>query len=205
MLKVDSYSTKGIKGTAVTLPKEWEVKLVPKLLAQAIRVYDDRSHVGFAKTQGRGEVNRTTKKLYKQKGTGGARHGARSAPIFVGGGVAHGPKPRARELTLSQKMRIKALQMALNEKASQEKIVVWDLGGIKKTKDAATFLKKMNIYGKRVTFVLSLENRLANKALRNIANSKIVSFKNLNAHDVYLGGSMVMDKSIFKVKKEKAK
>src|SRR5258708_19285930 len=99
MLKVDRYSTKGIKGTAVTLPKEWEVKLVPKLLAQAIRVYDDRSHVGFAKTQGRGEVNRTTKKLYKQKGRGGARHGARSPPIFFRGGFTHHPKPTHLQFT----------------------------------------------------------------------------------------------------------
>lgn len=197
MLKADSYSLKGVKSTPVTLPKEWEVKLVPNLLAQAIRVYDDRSHTGLAKTKGRGEVNRTTKKLYRQKGTGGARHGARSAPIFVGGGVAHGPKPRRRELTLSQKMRRKALGMVLTAKASEKKIIVCDLSSIKKTKDVSNFLKKVNPSNKRTLFVIDSKNRKSRMFLRNIKDLSITEFDSLNAHDVYFGGIIIFDRQIF--------
>src|SRR3972149_10697830 len=105
MLKVNSYSTKGTKLAAVTLPKDWEEKMNLALLSQVMHVYQDRLHIGLAKAKTRGEVNRTTKKWYAQKHTGGARHGARSAPIFVGGGVAHGPRPLRRELNLSDRMR----------------------------------------------------------------------------------------------------
>ena len=93
MLKTKTYSLKGTKLKETSLPKEFGQKENLPLLAQAVRVYEERSHIGFAKTKTRAEVNRTTKKVYKQKGTGGARHGARSAPIYVGGGTAHGPNP----------------------------------------------------------------------------------------------------------------
>jgi large subunit ribosomal protein L4 len=206
MLKAESYSIKGVKGTAVTLPSAWELKLVPHLLAQAIRVYEDRSHTGLAKAQNRSEVNRTTKKLYKQKGTGGARHGSRSAPIFVGGGVAHGPEPRKRELTLPQKIRVHALKMSLNGKAQEKKILVYDMAGLKKTNDTKAFLKKSNPEGKNMTFILGSESKLVHRALRNLKNTRVVSYKNINAYDVYFGGILVFDKSIFKInKKEKSK
>ena len=98
MSKVNAFSAKGIKQAEVSLPKQFAEKENLSLLSQAIHIYRDRAHIGLAKTKTRGEVARTTKKWYRQKGTGGARHGARSAPIFVGGGTAHGPKLARREL-----------------------------------------------------------------------------------------------------------
>src|SRR3989344_5966768 len=98
MLKVNLYDSAGKKKEGLSLPKEFEVKPNFRLLAQAYHVYEDRTHLGLAKAKTRGEVRISTKKIYKQKGTGGARHGAKSAPIFVGGGVAHGPKGIKRKL-----------------------------------------------------------------------------------------------------------
>src|SRR5688572_24665900 len=80
-------------------------KVSPALIAQAVRVYQDRQHQHTSKVKTRGEISLTTAKWFKQKGTGRARHGAKSAHIFVGGGVAHGPDGiRGASLTLPVKM-----------------------------------------------------------------------------------------------------
>lgn len=203
MLKINSYSAKGTKLTAITLPKEWEVKANPRLLAQAIRVYNDRLHPGLAKAQTRTEVNRTTKKLYKQKGTGGARHGARSAPNFVGGGVALGPRPLHRELTLPMAMKKRALYLAITTKAKEDRIIAGEMS-FKKTNEAQKFMDKVLQNKKaRTTFVLKKENASTRKNIRNIENVRVVNFADLNVYDVFFGGNIVMDKSIFaKAKKE---
>lgn len=199
MLKVNSYSTKGTKLAAISLPKEFEVKPNLNLLAQAIHVYEDRQHPGHASTKTRGEINRTTKKWYKQKGTGGARHGARSAPIFVGGGISHGPQPVKRELTLSQGIKQKSLRVALSIRAKEGKIIIVSgLSGIKKTKEARALIDKViKDENKRVTFVLAGTDKDASKTFKNIKNSSVVPFKNLNAYEVFLGGTIIMDKDVF--------
>src|SRR3989344_5044199 len=96
------------------LPKEFRVKPNLGLLTQSLRVYEERGHVGLRQAKTRAEVNRTGKKLYKQKGTGGARHGSKRAPIFVGGVVAHGPRPIRRILSLSSKLKRLSKLMALS-------------------------------------------------------------------------------------------
>ncbi len=78
-------------------------------MAQAVRVYLANQRLGTASTKSRGEINMTKAKVYRQKGTGRARHGAKSAPLFVHGGVAHGPKPHDFSMTMPQKMRKLAL------------------------------------------------------------------------------------------------
>src|SRR3990167_6881084 len=105
MIKLNVYSPKATKKEAIPLLKSLEAKVNMKLLAQAIRVYEDRSHPGLSQVKTRGEVKISTRKIYKQKGTGYARHGAKSAPIFVGGGIAHGPKGIKRKLALPKKKK----------------------------------------------------------------------------------------------------
>lgn len=196
-MKAVVFSAKGVKTGQMTLPKEFGEKVNMNLLAQAIRVYGDRGHVGLAKTKTRAEVNRTKKKLYKQKGTGGARHGSRRAPIFVGGGVAHGPRPIKRELTLPAKMKKIALASALSLKARNGEIVV--LSGVEKlikTKDAQVLTDKVikelkNV--KKLTFALGQAANYV--AFRNLKNVKAVPYQNLNAYQVYLGGGLIIDKS----------
>ena len=84
------------------------------------------ARLGTHKTQTRGEVSRTTAKLYRQKGTGRARHGSRKVNVFVGGGVAHGPRPRSYRQKMPRKMRRLALRSALSAKAVEGQIVVLD-------------------------------------------------------------------------------
>ncbi len=202
MLKARTYSLKGTKHTDFSLPKEFgQIENLP-LLAQAVRVYEERSHIGFAKTKTRAEVNRTTKKIYKQKGTGGARHGARSAPIYVGGGTAHGPKPIRRVLTLPKKMTKLALFQALSLKLSKKEVLVVNgIDKLAKTNDARDFLKKISrvegIKSKKFTFILSEKNISVKRYLKNLEGIKIDIYRDLNVFNVLFGGTLIFDNDIF--------
>lgn len=207
MLKASVYSIKGRKVGSISLPREFDEKVNLRLLAQAIRVYEERGHIGLAKAKTRSEVNRTKKKWYKQKGTGGARHGARSAPIFVGGGVAHGPRPTQRGFSLPGKMRKKARAIALSAKVKNKEVVAVDgLSKLGKTAEAKGLVDKLSKEGagaKRFTFILSGENLKAKTFIRNLKNAKALSYKDLNAYDVFLGGMLILDKEIFSKKARK--
>ena len=206
MLKVNTYTIKGTKTGEFALPKEFDQKVNPNLLAQAVRVYEERSHVGLRKTKTRSEVNRTTKKLYKQKGTGGARHGSRRAPIFVGGGVALGPRPIRRILTLPDKLKSKSRMSALAAKIGEkELILVSGLSKVDKTKIVSEFIKKLakETGAKRFTFLFSEKNQPVFKFLRKLSGVNAVLYRDVNAFDVFYGGTIVMDADIFENKKIK--
>lgn len=204
MTKVSLYTSKGKSQT--DLPKAVDGKINLPLLAQALRVYTDRKHPGLAKTKTRGQVVASTRKIYRQKGTGGARHGSISAPIFVGGGVAHGPKGVKRVLSLPQILKRKALAGAIALKAKEGKVVLGEIGAFKKTAEAVKFIERLkkeeNAAGKFL-FALSHESLDAKLALRNIKEATVLAFKDLNTEDVLLSGFIVLDKSAFgKIDKE---
>lgn len=180
------------------LPKEFMAPGKDLTLAQALRVYESRSHFGLVKVKTRGEVDRTTKKLYKQKGTGGARHGARSAPIFVGGGKAHGPRPLERKLKLSQAFKKSALRAALFAKSKENKVfIVSGVSTLKATREVAMVLKKIDAQARK--FVVALSNSNMDKArfVKNIAGAEVLPFSNLSAFHVIRGGVLVLDKDAF--------
>ncbi len=199
MLKIVEFKLpKETFGQAVNLP----------LLAQANYVDTSRAHVGLRNTKTRSEVNRTTKKVYKQKGTGGARHGSRRANLFVGGGIIFGPRPLKRVLILSQSLKNAAKVAAFSAKSKDKEVaVVSGLTKIAKTKEAAEFVKKLA--AKRFTFLLSDKSQGAFRFLRNLANVRAVSYKDANALDILNGGMLLIDESVFadkvKTKSEKGK
>lgn len=208
MSKANVYSAKGIKKGSYSLPTIFGEKENLSLLAQAVRVYEDRKHLGLAKARTRAEVERTKKKVYAQKGTGGARHGARSAPIFVGGGVAHGPKGIKRVLTLPTKMKRKALAVALSLKAKEGEVVLVDgVSSFKKTSDVQNLLNRLDKEKKvsKFTFVLSEENWPIARVIENIEGAEVIPFKSLNVASAFYGGVLVFDKNIFVKKSSKAK
>jgi large subunit ribosomal protein L4 len=209
MIKAPSYTIKGTKTGEFALPRDvFEAKVNPKLLAQAIYVYEDRAHPGLRKAKTRAEVNRTGKKLYKQKGTGGARHGSRRANLFVGGGVALGPRPVRRILHLSKSIKDRSRKYAFSVKANQKEIVVASgISKIIKTKEAASFLAKISkdLNAKRFTFILSEKAREAGKFLKNLNNSASVFYKDASAYDVFGGGFLVLDQDIFETPKKVVK
>lgn len=205
MAKADLYTITGTKKGTETLPASFDEKVNLNLLAQAIRVYEDSGHTGLSKTKTRGEVNRTTKKLYKQKGTGGARHGSRRAPIFVGGGIAHGPRPVKKVLSLTKKLTKKALNMALSAKTLGHELLMVDLETVKKTKEVANFLKRVikETKKRKFTIVLSDKNSGLRKYAKNLKNVNTILYKDLNAYQVFLGGLLILDKGLFQKKETK--
>jgi large subunit ribosomal protein L4 len=209
------YTSKGVKSKKnLALPRELGGKENVVLLAQAIRVYENRSHKGLSKTKTRGEISASTRKIYRQKGTGRARHGAVSAPIFVGGGKAHGPDGRKRKLMLPKKMAKRALSTAFLLKQKENRLVSVDgLSSIKKTREVGKLLKKifddLKIVSKnpKVTFVLSDNNMSTSLYVRNIKNTNILPFRNLNAYEIYNTSLVILDKEAIVVggNREKAK
>jgi len=192
-LSAPMFDIKGASAGNFSLPKEiFGVKVNNALMAQAVRVYLANQRLGTAVTQTRGEVTGSTKKIYRQKGTGGARHGGKRAPIFVKGGVAHGPKLRDYSLAMPQKMKKAALLSALSQRAIEGDIKV--LSGVTKieakTKNMYQLISKItgDKKGKgRVLLVISAAPKeLPNvyNAGRNIKNVEIINAKLLNTYEV---------------------
>lgn len=186
-LEVAVYDITGKELKKINLVKEiYDVAAQPQLVAQYVRVYLANQRQGTASTKSRGEVIGSTKKIYRQKGTGGARHGSRKAPLFVGGGVAFGPKPHDHSLTMNKKQKQKALFSTLSEKARAGAIVALSKDSLEmkpKTKEVASFLKTMKFGSRKVLMVLSevKENGLV-LSLRNIPNVEIVQATNVNPY-----------------------
>ena len=177
MTKVQTFTVKGTKTGEMVLPKEFGATANLPLLAQAVYVYEERGHVGLRKTKTRAEVNRTTKKIYKQKGTGGARHGSRRANLYVGGGVALGPRPVRRILTLSDKLKVNSKYLAYSLKVKGgELIAVSGLAKVGKTKEISGLMSalKKSLGAKRFTFVLSGESMGVLKFFRNLSHARAI-------------------------------
>jgi large subunit ribosomal protein L4 len=204
MVKAQIYTLKGSKVGEFTLPKDiFEHEINLKLLAQANHVYEDRGHIGLRNTKTRSEVNRTTKKIYKQKGTGGARHGSRRANLYVGGGIIFGPRPLRRMLDMSQSQKKAAILSAFSAKAKAAEIVVLrGISGLNKTKEAGEFLAKLgkDVKFKKFTFLLSESNLKNFRFLRNIQSVTTILYKSANAFDVISAGQLVLDEDIFEKK-----
>jgi large subunit ribosomal protein L4 len=208
MTKAEIYTIKGTKVGELTLPKDiFEHKINMNLLAQANHVYEERGHVGLRNTKTRSEVNRTTKKIYKQKGTGGARHGSRRANLYVGGGIIFGPRPLRRVLDMSQSQKKAAILSAFSAKAKAKEIIALrGISSLGKTKEVAEFLEKLakDIKAKRFTFLLSDVNLKSFRFMRNLKSVTTVLYKNASAFDIIGAGQIVLDEDIFEKKVVKA-
>jgi large subunit ribosomal protein L4 len=151
---------------------------------------------GNHKIQVRNEVSRTGKKMYKQKGTGGARHGSRRAAQFVGGAKAHGPVVRSHEFGLNKKIRALALRHALSSKAKSGSLVVLDAAELTDPKTAGlrATLDKMGL--KNALIIAGPEvNANFKLAARNIPNIDVLPNAGLNVYDVLRRGTLVLTKS----------
>lgn len=165
------------------------------ILHRTIRWQLAKRQAGTHKTQTRSEVSRTTKKYIRQKGSGGARHGSRNAPIFVGGGVAHGPKVRSHAHDLPKKVRKMALAHALSSKAKENAIVVLDSAALDapKTKELAGQFAGLGIENALIISGLSVDENFA-KAARNIPNVDVLPVAGLNVYDVLRRNTLVLTK-----------
>jgi large subunit ribosomal protein L4 len=140
---------------------------------------------GTHKAKGRSEITKSTAKIYRQKGTGNARHGSRRAPIFVGGGVAHGPKPRDYTKRMPRRMRRAALCSALSAKAESGDIVLLDevTMSAPKTKDMVTFVESVAA-GHTALLLLATSDRNVELSARNLVDVKTLPATYLNIRDL---------------------
>ena len=188
-LTIPLYDMNGIKKSDLEVPKEaFNEKENPNLLAQYVRVYLSNQRTGTASTKTRSEVKGSTRKIYKQKGTGRARHGDIKAPVFVGGGITGGPKPRNYSLKMNKKQIRKALYIAFSQQFKNKNIVALAdefLGMQAKTKLIADFLKKMQF--DRLSILILVAKGGRNNftlALRNLPLVIVKDIMSVNAYEI---------------------
>jgi len=186
-MKVKVINIEGNKSRDIELSDKIFSLKPNKTIIQSI-IYWQQNHQKprVAKTKQRGEIVGSTKKIYAQKGTGGARHSSRKAPIFVGGGVAHGPKGAAYKINkINKKVRKLGLLHILSEKSKSKSLFVVDdfKTEIKKTKVFNEFLKKNNLKDSLLITDKDSKPKIF-KSARNIPNLKIIDQEGANVYDI---------------------
>jgi large subunit ribosomal protein L4 len=192
-MKVPMKNLRGELVGEVDLPDAiFAARISHPLMHQALLRQNANARLGTHKVKTRAEVNRTTKKVYRQKGTGNARQGSRKAPHWVGGGVAFGPQPRGYYQDMPKKMRRAALRSALSQKAADQQIVVVDKLDIAspKTKDFATAMQALGVTKGLV--LLPGRREAVEKSAKNLPYVKTLHASYLNIRDIFKYDQLVM-------------
>ena len=185
-MEVPVLNMAGDQVDTVELPPEiFEAEVNVGLMHQAFVRQMANKRLGTHKAKTRGEVIRTKAKWYRQKGTGRARHGARSAPIFVGGGVAHGPRPRKYTKKMPRKMRRAALRSALSALAADGQIVVVDELSLERPQTKLMVAVLWSLVEDNSALVLLPErNENVELSLRNVPDARYLRASYLNVRDL---------------------
>jgi large subunit ribosomal protein L4 len=163
------------------------------VMAQVVTAQLAARRAGTQSTKTRAEVSGGGAKPWRQKGTGRARAGSNRSPIWVGGGVALGPKPRKYNQRTPKKMVKLALRSALSDRAADGKVVVvdaWDFGDTPSTKAAKAALATLGTQG-RVLIVLGRDDAVAARSFRNLPEVQLIVVGELNAYDVLVNDYIV--------------
>lgn len=200
-MQVPVRNMAGAQVGTVDLPAEiFEVEVNTGLMHQAYVRQMANARLGTHKTKTRSEVKRTTAKWFRQKGTGRARHGSRSAPIFVGGGVAHGPQPHDHDKKMPRKMRRQALRSALSALAAEGQIVVVDQLTMDAPKTSAMRDTLKNLVGDQSALVLIAErNDAVEMSLRNLSNAQPLRASYLNVRDLLSHDRVIIPQAALEV------
>lgn len=193
-LEVVVKSVDGTQKSTQSLPELlFNVAVSDRLLAQYVRVYLTNQRQGTRKVKSRGEVSASTRKIYRQKGTGRARHGAKTAPIFVGGGVAFGPQPKEYNLKLNKKQKVKALLGSLSSAVKSSRLFILDgADSVSKTNELSKIVSAVfekNNKSSVLVYSSSKEKGLY-AAAKNLDNILAVDARILNAYEVLKANSI---------------
>lgn len=203
-LSIPVYSLAGRTLGTLSLPKDiFGAEVNKKLLAQAVRVYSTNQKTITASTKTRGEVRGSTAKIYRQKGTGRARHGAIRAPIFVGGGIVFGPKPKTVRLELPKKMKRGSLLSALSSKAIDKSIV--GISGLEKaTGKTKEIVKLLSVISRKLSdkkqkqasalIVIGKKTDNVARAAKNIPGIDVLSVNTINAYEILKHDTLLLTK-----------
>ena len=156
---------------------------------------------GTHKSKERAEIHRTTKKLKRQKGTGGARAGSMKSPLFIGGGRAFGPRPRDYSFKLNKKVKRLARISALTYKAKDNAITIVEDFNFEapKTKNYSELLINLNLTGKKTLLVLPEHNKNVYLSARNLQGTKVVNATDINTYDILNAGNVIIAEGSLKV------
>jgi len=162
-----------------------------------VKQYLANQRQGTHKSKERSEISGSTRKLIRQKGSGGARRGDINSPVLVGGARVFGPKPRDYSFKLNRKVKVLARKSALSLKAKENAIIVvedFDLD-TPKTKRIAELTKKLQLADKKLLFVLPNQNKNVYLSARNLEKVKVITASEINTYTIMNCGSMVMTES----------
>ena len=186
-MKLDKINIKGEKSSIEILDKIFSKKINKQLISNLLYKVNANHKGRKAKTKQKNEIIGSTSKIYAQKGTGNARHASRKAPIFVGGGVAHGPKGsnnyKIRKINKSEKKL--SISSMLTEKKNENNLIIFNdfSSEIKKTKEMNLILKSNDALNSLLIFDKESMNKI-HKAIRNIKNTKITDINHFSIIDV---------------------
>jgi len=200
-MKINKLNLNGKKDSIEVLDKIFSAKINKKLIDNVLYKTNANYKGRHAKTKQQNEITGSTSKIYAQKGTGGARHASRKAPIFVGGGVAHGPKGelayKKRKLNKSEKKL--SIASLITEKNKLNNLLIFsDFNNeIKKTKEMCSIIKKFEITNSLIILDKSSKDKIE-KSVRNIPNVKVTDINHFSAFDIVKFKKVVFTESSVK-------
>ena len=200
-MKIEKINLDGKKDSIEVLDKVFSAKINKKLISNVLYKTNANYKGRHAKTKQQNEVSGPTSKIYAQKGTGNARHASKKAPIFVGGGIAHGPKGelayKKRKLNKSEKKL--SIASLISEKKKHKNLIVFsDFNNeIKKTKEMNTILKKFEIFNSLIILDKDSKEKVE-KSIRNIPNIKVTDINHFSAFDIVKFKKVVFTESSVK-------
>ena len=200
-MKIEKIDINGKKVSIEVLDKIFSAKINHKLVNNVLYKTNANYKKRHAKTKQQNEVSGPTSKIYAQKGTGNARHASRKAPIFVGGGVAHGPKGelayKKRKLNKTEKKQ--SIASLISEKNKNNNLIVFSNfdSKIKKTREMNIILKKFEILNSLIILDKSSKENIE-KSIRNIPNIKVTDINHFSAFDIVKFKKIVFTESSLK-------
>tara|TARA_B100001093_G_scaffold354229_1_gene338720 strand:+ start:233 stop:856 length:624 start_codon:yes stop_codon:yes gene_type:complete len=200
-MKIETFKLDGKKGSIELTDKVFSAKINKRLVSSVLYKTNANYKGRHAKTKQQNEVSGPTSKIYAQKGTGNARHASRKAPIFVGGGVAHGPKGelayKKRKLNKSEKKQ--SIASLISEKIKNKNFLIFSNfnSEIKKTKEMSLILKKFDINSSLIILDKSSKEKIE-KSIRNIPNIKVTDVNHFSAFDLVKFKKIVFTESSVK-------
>ena len=200
-MKIDKLNLDGKKVTIEVLDKIFSAKINKRLISNVLYKTNANYKGRHAKTKQQNEVAGPTSKIYAQKGTGNARHASRKAPIFVGGGIAHGPKGelayKKRKLNKNEKKL--SIASIISEKNKNKNLIILSdfIKEINKTKEMYSIIKKFELTNSLIIADKNSMNKIE-KSVRNIANIKITDINHFSAFDMIKFKKVVLTESSVK-------
>ena len=200
-MKLNKISIDGKKDSIEALDKIFLAKVNNKLVSSVLYKTNANYKGRHAKTKQQNEVRGPTSKIYAQKGTGGARHASRKAPIFVGGGIAHGPKGelayKKRKLNKNEK-KLSVASLITEKNNNKNLLILNDFSSeIKKTKEMSSIINKLEISNSLLILDKSSKEKIE-KSARNIPNVKVTDVNHFSAYDIVKFKKVVFTESSIK-------